>query len=159
SGSLGLDLATAVETTLTDSKPTKVPIGVVGPVIYKGNTCGVLLLGRSSSGLKGLFVLPGVINADYTGEICIVVMALFPPMIVPAGSTIAQLVPTMQMTEAASAASHSQRGDAGFGSTGPVALLSLPMDEHPTAPIIIEQGTQQHRLVALLDTGADITII
>ncbi|NWR91979.1 POK9 protein, partial [Furnarius figulus] len=159
SGSLGLDLATAVEAPLTDSKPTKVPTGVAGPVIYKGSPCGALLLGCSLSSLKGLFVLPGVIDADYTGEICIVVMALFPPMIVPAGSTIAQLVPTMQMTEAASTASHSQRGNAGFGSTGPVALLSLPMDEHPAVPIIITQGTQQHRLVALLDTGADITII
>ncbi|NXC30913.1 POK9 protein, partial [Campylorhamphus procurvoides] len=158
-GSLGLDLATAVDVTLIDSKLTKVPTGVAGPVIYKGNPCGALLLRRSSSGLKGLFVLPGVRDADFTVEICIVIMALFPPMIVPAGSTIAQLVPANQMTEAASAVSCSQRGNAGFGSTGPVALLSLPMGECPIMPIILEQETQQHRLIALMDTGADITII
>ena len=38
---------------------------------------GALLIGRSSA---GLIVLPGVIDADYTGEIMVCVYTLTPPL-------------------------------------------------------------------------------
>ncbi|NXC23803.1 POK9 protein, partial [Campylorhamphus procurvoides] len=158
-GSLGLDLATAIDITLIDTKPTKIPTGTMGPVMHQGKPCGALLLGRSSAGLKGLFVLPGVIDADFTGEILIVAMTFFPPLIIPAGSRIAQLVPTLQLTEAASADTQYHRGPSGFGSTGGMALLCLPMGERPKAPVLLENGYKKLKVTALLDTGADITII
>ncbi|NXM13096.1 POK9 protein, partial [Ploceus nigricollis] len=159
SGSLSLDLATTIDVTLIDMKPVKIPTGIKGPVMHKEKPCGALLLGRSSAGLKGLFVLPGVIDADFTGEILIVAMTLYPPLTIPAGSKIAQLVPTLQLTEAASSIMHRQRGPDGFRSTGSMALLCLPMEGRPKAPVLSENGQQRLQLSALLDTGADITII
>ncbi|NWT61235.1 POK9 protein, partial [Erythrocercus mccallii] len=159
SGSLGLDLAAAVGVTLINNKSMKVPTGVKGPVMYQGKPCGAILLGRSSASLKGLFVMPGVIDADYTGEICIIVMTWSPPIIIPKGRRIAQLVPTKQLTNTAENAIQCQRGDAGFGSTGGLAFLCIPMDEHPKAPIVLEARNDQCHLIALLDTGSDITII
>ncbi|NXF79392.1 POK9 protein, partial [Sclerurus mexicanus] len=98
SGSLGLDLAAAIEVVLIDTRAVKIPTGIQGPVEYRGSPSGALLLGRSSAGLKGLFVLPGVIDADFQGEIQIVAMAFFPPLTIPAGTKIARLVPTLQLT-------------------------------------------------------------
>ncbi|NXU64517.1 POK9 protein, partial [Horornis vulcanius] len=156
-GSLGLDLAAAIDITLINNKPEKVPTGIKGPVMYQGTPCEALLLGRSSAGLKGLFVLPAVIDADYTGEICIAVMTWSPPIVIPKGSRIAQLVPTRQLTDSAENAVQCQRGNAGFGSTGGLALLCIPMDERPK--VILEPRHDQCHLNALLDTGADMKII
>ncbi|NXU78739.1 POK9 protein, partial [Oreotrochilus melanogaster] len=158
-GSLGLDLATAIDVTFVDNKPQKIPTGITSPVKYGGKPCGALVLGRSSAGLKGLFVLPGLIDSDYTGEICIVAMTWTLPMMIPKGSRIAQLVLTQQLTDAAAASSTFAHGAAGFGFTGEVALLCLPMDQRPKAPILLERQQDQCRLTALLDTGADITIV
>ncbi|KFO96269.1 hypothetical protein N300_02205, partial [Calypte anna] len=158
-GRLGLDLATAVVVTFIDSKPQKIPTGITGPVKYEGKPCGALLLGRSSARLKGLFVMPGVIDSDYTGEIYIVAMTWTPPMLIPKGTRIAQLAPTQQLTDAASASSTVPRRTAVFGSTGQMALLCLPMDQHPKAPILLEHQQDECRLTALLDTGADISIV
>ncbi|KFP06738.1 hypothetical protein N300_13689, partial [Calypte anna] len=159
SGSLGLDLATTVDVSFIDNKPQKIPTGITGPVKYGGKPCRALLLGQSSAGLKSLFVLPGLIDSDCTGEICIVAMTWPPPMVIPKGSQIAQLVPTQQLTDAATASSTFARGTADFGSTGEVALLCLPMDQRPKAPILLKHQQEQCRLTALLDTGADITIV
>ena len=53
-GSLGLDLATAVDTTLIDNRTQKIATRVRGPLIINGQSYGALLLGRSSGSLKGL---------------------------------------------------------------------------------------------------------
>ncbi|KFP02591.1 hypothetical protein N300_14729, partial [Calypte anna] len=159
SGSLGLDLATAIDVTFINSKPQKIPMGITSPVKYEGKPCRALLLGRLSAGLKGFFVLPGVIGSDCTGEICIVAMTWTPPMGIPKQTRIAQLVPTQQLTDAAATSSTVPCRTAGFGSTGEMALLCLPMDQHPKAPILLEHQQDQCRLTALLDTGADITIV
>ncbi|RLV83464.1 hypothetical protein DV515_00016449 [Chloebia gouldiae] len=159
SRSLGLDLATTIDITLIDRKPVKIPTGIKGPVMYKEKPYGELLLGRSSAGLKGLFVSPGVIDADFTGEILIVAVTFYPPLIIPAGSKIAQLVPMLQLTEAASSVMQWQKGPESFGSTGSIALLCLPMEEQPKAPVILGNGQQMLQLSVLLDTGADITIV
>ncbi|RMC20498.1 hypothetical protein DUI87_01348 [Hirundo rustica rustica] len=91
-GSLGIDLAAAVDVTLIDSRVQRIPTGVTGPIYDKNSALGALLLGRSSTGLAGLIVLPGVIDADYTGEIKVVAYALHPPMTIKKGTCIAQLV-------------------------------------------------------------------
>ncbi|NXU60322.1 POK9 protein, partial [Horornis vulcanius] len=117
-GSLGLDLATAIDVTLIDNRPQKVATGIKGPVVVDGQPHGALLLGCSSSGLQGLFILPGVIDCDFTGEICIIVQTNFPPVHIPKGSRIAQLVPLQQLTQRMTTDSTQFRGSSGFGSTG-----------------------------------------
>ncbi|NWV17810.1 POK9 protein, partial [Origma solitaria] len=159
-GSLGLDLAAAVDVTLIDQWPCKIPTGMQGLVIIDGHAHGVLLLGRSSSGLQGLFVLPGLIDADFTGEIFIVAQTSFPPIHIPKGSRIAQLVPLSQLTAVMQKISHlTERGDKGFGSTGGLAMLTVPMTNRPIVDSAWMRGKQRLQLTALLDTGADITIM
>ncbi|RMC09667.1 hypothetical protein DUI87_13453 [Hirundo rustica rustica] len=91
-GSLGIDLAAAVDVTLINSRVQRIPTGVTGPIYDKNSALGALLLGRSSTGLARLIVLPGVIDEDYTGEIQVVAYALHPPMTIKKGTRIAQLV-------------------------------------------------------------------
>ncbi|NXO55391.1 POK9 protein, partial [Aramus guarauna] len=98
-GSLGLHLATAIDCTLIDNQPQRISTGIKGPVMVKGQAVGALLLGRSSASMKGLTILVGLIDADYTGDIQIMVQTFFPPIHIPAGSKIAQLVPLPQLTE------------------------------------------------------------
>ncbi|NWQ98910.1 POK9 protein, partial [Burhinus bistriatus] len=157
--SLGLDLATAVDVTLIDKRPQKIATGIKGPVMINGQLHGALLLGRSSSGLKGLFVLPGLIDCDYTGEIFIIAQTTFPPIYIPKGSRIAQLIPLQHLSHQMSAASNHDRGTSGFGSIGGLAMLTLPMNHRPLAHIILVYGPERKQMTALLDTGADITII
>uniref|UniRef100_A0A8U8B204 dUTPase-like domain-containing protein n=1 Tax=Geospiza parvula TaxID=87175 RepID=A0A8U8B204_GEOPR len=98
-GSLGMDVASSVAVTLMTTQPEKVPTGIKGPIIIDGQPMGALLLGRSSATMLGLFVLPGVIDADFTGEICVMVYTPFPPIQIEKGQRIAQLVPLEQMTK------------------------------------------------------------
>lgn len=65
-GSTGVDLAAAQSVTLTDSTVTLIPAGVMGPL---GVGRSAFLLGHSAVTWMGLLVLPGVTDADYTGEI------------------------------------------------------------------------------------------
>lgn len=71
--------------TLKDSTVHKIPMGVFGPVVEVDSSFGALLFGRSSTGLAVLIVLPGVIDADYTGEIMICAYTLFPPLTIKTG--------------------------------------------------------------------------
>ncbi|NXC91892.1 POK9 protein, partial [Cercotrichas coryphoeus] len=155
-GSLGLDLATAIHILLQDTKPIKIPTGFCGRLILNGQSYGALLLGRSSTTLQGLTVESGIIDADYIGEIMIMAHTRFPPISIPAGSCIAQLVPLQQLVKEAQGP---LRGTGGFGSTGGLVLLTLTMEQHPVVEGILHFNHQERRLRALLDTGADITII
>lgn len=72
-------MATAQSVTLTDTTVTLIPTGAMGPL---GDGHSALLL--------GLFVLPGVLDADHTGEIKIVAWIPSPPLYYqrPENSTI-----------------------------------------------------------------------
>lgn len=82
---------------------------------------------RPRSGLaakKGITVLnaPGTIDADYRGEVCVILVNLSSePFVVENGERIAQLVISrhecIEWDECRSL-SESERGDGGFGSTG-----------------------------------------
>lgn len=82
---------------------------------------------RPRSGLaakKGITVLnaPGTIDADYRGEVCVILVNLSSePFVVEKGERIAQLVlarhESIEWDECRSL-SESERGDGGFGSTG-----------------------------------------
>uniref|UniRef100_A0A8C6YU31 dUTPase-like domain-containing protein n=1 Tax=Nothoprocta perdicaria TaxID=30464 RepID=A0A8C6YU31_NOTPE len=90
--------------------------------------------GRSSAGVAGLIVLPGVIDADYTGEIMVAVYTLNPPLIIPKGTRIAQLlIFKRQDPEVPLPSAVLDRGGQGFGSTGDTYKNSYKPDmfSHP----------------------------
>ncbi|NXW82099.1 POK9 protein, partial [Alopecoenas beccarii] len=156
SGSARVDLETAVETTLWDTQVQCVPTNVHGPL---GNGLSALLLGLSSTTKKGLFVLPGVIDADFTGQIKIMVWIPSPPVNIPAASRIAQLVPfKAQVPHALS----QERGHGSFGSTE--VFLTLDITKWKPMIRVTFEHPHSHRpkdctLEILIDTGADVTII
>ncbi|NXV24861.1 POK9 protein, partial [Cepphus grylle] len=155
-GSAGVDVATAVEATLVDSQVQCIPTDMKGPLGYG---LSALLLGRSSVTRQGLFVLPGVINADFSGVIAIMVWTPTPPVHIPAGTKIGQLVP---FKAAIPTAGTKERGDKGFGSTGrPDILLALDVSKaKPVQRVMLkEPGGHTCEINMLLDTGADVTII
>ncbi|NXG46501.1 POK9 protein, partial [Psilopogon haemacephalus] len=158
-GSLGLDLAAAVDVTFMTSQPQKIPTNVKGPLVIGGKILGALLLGRSSASMLGLFVLPGVIDADYTGEIMIMAYTPFPPIMISKGQKIAQLIPLEQITKDISPLLKEQREDKGFGSLGDLILLTMNLNERPKRKIEIEYQGQRWSFLGLLDTGADSSII
>lgn len=82
---------------------------------------------RPRSGLaakKGITVLnaPGTIDADYRGEVCVILVNLSSePFVVEKGERIAQLVLSRHECiewDECRILSESERGDGGFGSTG-----------------------------------------
>ena len=87
-----------------------------------------LLLGRSSTTLRGLRVHPGIIDPDYTGVVKIMVE---PPKDISAispGDRIAQLVILPSMHEQ-HPAREVERGDKGFDLCGTgLTFLSLDLD-------------------------------
>ncbi|XP_030825306.1 zinc finger protein basonuclin-2 [Camarhynchus parvulus] len=129
-GSLGLDLAAAVDVTLMTSHPVKISTGVHGPLRIQDHNYGALLIGRSSVSIMGLFVLPGIIDADYTGEIQIMAHTPFPPLAVKKGQRIAQLIPLPQLTSVIPPNSVQNRGNKGFGSSG-IACLTMDLHTRP----------------------------
>uniref|UniRef100_A0A8D0FSA8 dUTPase-like domain-containing protein n=1 Tax=Strix occidentalis caurina TaxID=311401 RepID=A0A8D0FSA8_STROC len=111
-GSTGLDVSTADTVTIVTKDIVKVPLDARGPI---GQGLSVLLLGRSSSTLNGLIVHVGVIDADFTGQICTLVSTPYPPVTIPKGTRIAQLI---LFPSCVSKAEQRLRCDGGFGSTG-----------------------------------------
>uniref|UniRef100_A0A8B9G862 dUTPase-like domain-containing protein n=1 Tax=Amazona collaria TaxID=241587 RepID=A0A8B9G862_9PSIT len=114
-GSTGVDVPTATEVNITDTKVQKVPLSLKGPL---GNGFSALLLGRTSVTLQGLFVLPAVIDADFEGQIQAMAWTLSPPVTVPAGERICQLVLFHAHTVNAPSEENRRRGTGGFGPTG-----------------------------------------
>ncbi|NWZ09413.1 POK9 protein, partial [Agelaius phoeniceus] len=158
-GSLGLDVAASVAVTLMTIQLEKVPTGIKGPIIIDGQPMGALLLGRSPATTMGLFVLPGVIDTDYTGEICVMVHTPFPPIQIEKGQRIAQLVPLEQMTKPLPPCQSQSRGERGFGSTGGLTLLTMNLNDRPKRTVIIEYRGGRQTLEGLLDTGTDSSIV
>ncbi|KFO60278.1 hypothetical protein N302_16165, partial [Corvus brachyrhynchos] len=156
-GSLGLDLAISTNCTLIDNRPQRVPTGIKGPIVINGKAVGALLIGRSSATMEGLQILTGLIDADYTGEIQIMVQTLFPPMFIEKGTRLAQLVPLPVLTEGLSPLHSDPRGEGAFGSTGPVAMLTVSLKSRPRRMVAVTYQGQTVTLTALLDTGADVS--
>jgi dUTP pyrophosphatase len=120
---LGYDLFALEKTYLIPGKVTKVRTGIK---IGFPNTIGGLLRDRSSMATKAeVFVVAGVIDPEYTGEI---IVALFNPnadiggtYVVEKGDKIAQmiLIPSITVpTQVVETLEETSRGEQGFGSTG-----------------------------------------
>ena len=74
--SLGIDLETTIDVILNNTSVHEIPSSVVGPLVNLSGRVKGLLVGRSSAGVKGLLIIPRVIDADYVGRIH--VMAHYP---------------------------------------------------------------------------------
>lgn len=75
---------------------------------------GAFLMGRSSATLQGITVHLGLIDADFTGQICTMVSTSTSPVMILEGTWIPQLVPFKSCVHRVADRS---RGDGGFGST------------------------------------------
>ncbi|XP_040602574.1 deoxyuridine 5'-triphosphate nucleotidohydrolase-like [Mesocricetus auratus] len=115
SGSSGLDLYSTTRLVLTPRMGVQL-VNTNFKGLLEPGTVG-LLLGRSSTTVKGLRVHPGVIDPDYTGVVKIMVespkwiTAIFP------GDRIAQLLLLPSLPDKFPAQTR-ERGEGGFGSTG-----------------------------------------
>lgn len=130
--------------------PIKIPTGIWGPLPQ--NTFG-LLLGRSSSTLKGLVVYPGVIDSDYTGEICILASLSQGAITLPPKVPIAQLL-LLPFVKTSNPILKKNRGTEGFGSTS-VYWTQLISPDKP----LLELKVQGISFTGLMDTGADVSVI
>ncbi|NXM09807.1 POK9 protein, partial [Tyrannus savana] len=151
------DLAVAESINIVDTNVHVLPSTVTGPL---GHGLSALLIGRSSTSKKGIFVLPGCIDADYTGPIGIMVKVFSPPVSIPAGSVIAQLIPfKAQVPQVGSKV----RGDGGFGSTGSpnVAFCQIISTERPRCNVTITgpNNVSLNDVSMILDTGADVSVL
>lgn len=120
---------------------------------------GGLILGRSSASMLGLFIIPGVIDADYQGKIYVMAYMPWPPITVQQGQRFAQIVPLQQQTVGITPREIRPRGSSSFGSSDNLVLLSVGLGQRPKQHITIVYKEEKISLSALLDTGADSSII
>ncbi|KAM9382183.1 deoxyuridine 5'-triphosphate nucleotidohydrolase-like [Phaethornis superciliosus] len=118
-GSAGVDVETGADMYLVDTQVVVIDTNMKGPL---GHGLSVLSLGRSSLLKQGIFVVPGLIDSDYTGRRRAMVYTPSPPFFIPKGQRFAQLVPFQSCVPQAT---DINREDKGFGSVGP-ALVNLP---------------------------------
>ncbi|NXH65446.1 POK9 protein, partial [Rhabdornis inornatus] len=154
-----LDLAASVDTIIMTTQPHKVPTGITGPIIIKGQPVGGRLIGRSSASAMGMIVLPGCVDADYEGEIMIMVQTSYPPLKITQGQRIAQFIPLPQLTKGMLPLKQGPRGQGGFGSTGGLTLLTIDLSTRPKKPCKLYFQGQSMDLIGLLDTGSDTCVI
>ena len=126
------------------------PTGVFGPL--PAGTWG-LLLGRSSTIVKGLQIYPCVIDNDYEGEIKIVAASPHGVITVPANQRIAQLV-LVPLHPIPSKFIKNKRGQSGFDSSSVYWVQSIT-SKRPNLKLPIKGK----RTEGLIDTGVDVTII
>ena len=114
-----------------------------------------LVLGRSSVAVRGLTVIPGVIDSDYMGTVKIMVQSLMGTLVINEGDKIAQLLllPSLHNTFPSQGR---VRGDQGFGSSGSFFEgLHMTLQERPMLSLRINGKN----ITGLLDTGADRSVI
>ena len=151
-----MDLATAVDTTLVTTAVTLIDSDQRGPL---GHKLSALLIGHSSVSRQGIFIVPSLINTDYTEIIKIIVYTLTPPITIPQGSKIAQLILFQSMLLRSLP---KQRGARGFGSIeSPDVLLAIDIERgKPEEKVVMTHPSGSSiTLIMLIDTGADVTIV
>ena len=110
-----------------------------------------LILGRSSAALRGLTIIPGVIDSNYVGEI-LVMVSTSTTLSLLAGEHIAQIL--LLPYHPFLALPNERTG--GFGSTGRhIFWEMLIKDSRPVLSLII----QGKNFEGLVDTGADVSVI
>ena len=146
-----MDLSSTSHTVLTpEMGPQTLNTGIYGPL--PPNALG-LLLGRSSVTMRGLQVLPGVIDNDYEGEIKIMARAIDSIITVPQGVRIAQLI-LLPLVKTNNNIQHSNRNIKGFGSSD-IYWVQPITNQKPSLTLWLDGKA----FTGLIDTGADVTII
>lgn len=137
-----MDFKFPLEVKLVPSQYTgPLPSGLVG-----------LILPRSSAHKLGCFVVPGVIDSDYTGTLLMQIWVNLPQLL-PKGSSVAQL---LFLPYKVPNPGTGHRGNSGFGSTlTSVGLLQSINSFRPLLTLYLNKQPFQ----GLLDTGADVTVI
>lgn len=125
SGSAGMDLYACLneEVVIYPQKLVVVPVGI--SIELESNQFGAFIYARSGLGIKNGICLSngvGVIDSDYTGEICVGLCNVSDvPYTIQNGDRVAQMVimpvATPQIEEVLEI-KDTKRGDNGFGSTG-----------------------------------------
>ncbi|RMC22120.1 hypothetical protein DUI87_02993 [Hirundo rustica rustica] len=156
--SAGVDVCTAESVVIDSDKIHKVPLDAFGPL---GDGMSAFLMGRSSATIQGIIVHLGLIDADFSGQIHAMVSTPTPPLTIPKGTRIAQLVP---FKSSVSRTEDRSRGDGGFGSTGPpqvrwTAVLTKDRPETLCTVSMVGATPSEIHLRGLLDTGADVSIL
>ncbi|KFP70723.1 hypothetical protein N310_11448, partial [Acanthisitta chloris] len=159
SGSLGLDLAASTDVDLFTTQIYKIPTGLFGPLLLNGQQTGGLIIGRSSATISGIIIETGLIDADAQGEINILVHTLYPPVKIPKGQKLAQLIPLPQLTMGLKPQTNRPRQAGSFGSSGGITLLTIDLSKRPRKPCRLFYLQQSIVLHGLLDTGADTSVI
>ena len=134
SGNAGWDLPTRVTFRISELDPSiAILTGIQGPILL--GTIG-LILGISGFTLKGLQILPGLIDPDYSGEIK--VMALSHSFhVIPQGQQIVQLL--LLPYHAPNNFNPVTRGEKGCGSTSDQAVCFTQqiLSDRPTCKVKI----------------------
>lgn len=128
-----------------------IPTGLHGPL--PPGSVG-LILGRSTTIVRGIQVHPGIVDQNSHGEIKIMTSVMNGIVAIPQGERIAQLIllPTIPLETGALRA---QRREGGFGSSGPAVFWMAVMTDHPQLTLRIEDKFFR----GLLDTGADVSVL
>ncbi|TRZ08140.1 hypothetical protein HGM15179_018967 [Zosterops borbonicus] len=144
--SLSVDMKTAKEVTLKDKEVTLIPTNVCVPLYSVKSLVGGLLLGRSSTSKRGIIVIPGLIDADFTGQVQILAYALQPPVTIPKGSRISQIVALesfLPHRRQPREPHQKERLDRSFGFTGHEVFFTVDLDDCPIRTVILQHGAQQ----------------
>ncbi|CAM5113626.1 unnamed protein product [Eretmochelys imbricata] len=159
-GSAGLDLIMQEDADFRlPGEVCAIPTQVTGPL--PAGFVG-LVLPRSHTGKQGFFVIPGVIDADYTGVIKVQVWTHLPQSL-PHGRSIAQLIIVPYQVPATE---EWARGGNGFGSTlsqllshntsSPLVALTMSLcPSKPQLTLLLNNVP----FTGLVDIGADVTVI
>lgn len=131
--------------------PQIINTGVYGP-LPKG-TAGIIL-GRSSITLKGLTILPGLIDEDYEGEIKIMVQSQKSPIMIEAGTRLAQILLVPYIPEG-QVLQHQKRGTNAFGSSDAIFWVQQVKKEWPQLELKINGKI----FTGLINAGADVSVI
>lgn len=146
-----MDLSSTKFVVLTpELAPQAIPTGVFGPL--PEGTVGILL-GRSSLTMKGLQVLPGVIDNDYQGEIKVMCSAPRNIITIQPKDRIAQLVllPLVKVGRAL----QPKRGTGSFGSSDAAFWVQSISHDRPLKTLTLNGKAFR----GILDTGADVSVI
>ena len=141
-----MDLCASARAVLTPQMGVQAfPTGVYGPL--PPGTMG-LILGRSSTLLKGIQIHPGIVDADYQEEIKVMTSIEQEVVVIPQGERIAQLVLIPNKVTNIKRA----RGNQGFGCPGTAAFWVAQLNERPQLRLTIERKGFD----GILDSGADV---
>lgn len=113
---LGIDLFSVEDVLVYGNSPTKIKTGIA----VQMDGYGFVIKDRSSLASNGVFTAGGVIDAGYTGEICVLMVCALPHQ-VHKGDKIAQMIPVKTvfvLVEEVESLNETKRGAGGFGSTG-----------------------------------------